>query len=354
MALTVKILCGYKKRQEGSYWWIPKKFYRRHHIKPVAIEVKGCRMQQTSKVQILRHLQPPLLLGNGLTNGYHSYSESRQDASSQISRQHLITEESTGSYHNRSDKQRWRNKPAAIPPKRPSNLSPTRDYIFQEQAVNTPTTHPEIPQNKPVRSFPIFVLTTQPPSRRHAAFTKQKLQASTSPAWSVFRVIRTTTKDQITCFAAEEMVMAWFSKPTGKIQDCRSCHTCQFIKRPKGKPYGDLGQILPPQKPFDLISIDTIAGFSEYGHSKTYLHVIVDHLTRYAWTFPSKSTSTLTYIQTLKTVTTTRISKSEFNHLTPDIFETQLFRIIPPTTSQPFLHLNPDLFNIDRFKTNLK
>ncbi|UYV67620.1 K02A2.6-like [Cordylochernes scorpioides] len=47
---------------------------------------------------------------------------------------------------------------------------------------------------------------------------------------------------------------------------------------------------------------DTIAGFSKYGHSKTYLHVIVDHLTRYAWTFPSKSTSILTYIQTLKNV----------------------------------------------------
>ncbi|UYV70981.1 K02A2.6-like, partial [Cordylochernes scorpioides] len=82
----------------------------------------------------------------------------------------------------------------------------------------------------------------------------------------------------------------------------RSCHTCQIIKRPKGKPYGALGQIPPPQQPFDLISIDTIAGFSKYGHSKTYLHVIVNHLTRYAWTFPSKSTSTLTYIQTLKTV----------------------------------------------------
>ncbi|UYV72355.1 hypothetical protein LAZ67_9002766 [Cordylochernes scorpioides] len=82
----------------------------------------------------------------------------------------------------------------------------------------------------------------------------------------------------------------------------RSCHTCQIIKRPKGKPYGALGQIPPPQQPFDLIFIDTIAGFSKYGHSKTYLHVIVDHLTRYAWTFPSKSTSTLTYIQTLKTV----------------------------------------------------
>ncbi|UYV65386.1 hypothetical protein LAZ67_3004168 [Cordylochernes scorpioides] len=45
---------------------------------------------------------------------------------------------------------------------------------------------------------------------------------------------------------------------------------------------------------------------------------------------------------------------SEFKHLTSDIFETQLYRIIPPQTSQPFLHLNPDLFNSDRFKTNLK
>ncbi|UYV76476.1 hypothetical protein LAZ67_14000507 [Cordylochernes scorpioides] len=53
-----------------------------------------------------------------------------------------------------------------------------------------------------------------------------------------------------------------------------SCHTCQIIKRPKGKPYGTLGQIPPPQQPFDLISIDTIAGFSKYGHSKTYLHVL--------------------------------------------------------------------------------
>ncbi|UYV69084.1 hypothetical protein LAZ67_6002319 [Cordylochernes scorpioides] len=75
-----------------------------------------------------------------------------------------------------------------------------------------------------------------------------------------------------------------------------------LLERPKGKPYGALGQIPPPQQPFDLISIDTIAGFSKYGHSKTNLHVIVDHLTRYAWTFPSKSTSTLTYIQIFKTV----------------------------------------------------
>ncbi|UYV69057.1 hypothetical protein LAZ67_6002198 [Cordylochernes scorpioides] len=105
---------------------------------------------------------------------------------------------------------------------------------------------------------------------------------------------------QMTRIITTQYYWKGISKSIEKI--VRSCHTCQIIKRPKGKPYGALGQIPPPQQPFDLISIDTIAGFSKYGHSKTYLHVIVDHLTRYAWTFPSKSTSTLTYIQTLKTV----------------------------------------------------
>ncbi|UYV75068.1 hypothetical protein LAZ67_12002331 [Cordylochernes scorpioides] len=92
-----------------------------------------------------------------------------------------------------------------------------------------------------------------------------------------------------------------------------------------GKPYGTLGQIPPPQQPFDLISIDTIAGFSKYGHSKTYLHVIVDHLTRYTWAFPSKSTSTLTYIQTLKKVLQQGSPKRLFSDRAP-AFTSEKFR----------------------------
>ncbi|UYV82478.1 hypothetical protein LAZ67_21002387 [Cordylochernes scorpioides] len=81
-----------------------------------------------------------------------------------------------------------------------------------------------------------------------------------------------------------------------------SCTTCQLTKHPKGPTYGELGQTPSATKPFDLISIDTVSGFAKYGNSKTHLHVIVDHMTRYAWTFPSKSTSTLTYIQAIKKV----------------------------------------------------
>ncbi|UYV82733.1 hypothetical protein LAZ67_22000691 [Cordylochernes scorpioides] len=81
-----------------------------------------------------------------------------------------------------------------------------------------------------------------------------------------------------------------------------SCTTCQLTKHPKGPTYGELGQTFSATKPFDLLSIDTVSGFAKYGNSKTHLHVIVDHMTRYAWVFPSKSTSTLTYIQAIKKV----------------------------------------------------
>ncbi|UYV63687.1 hypothetical protein LAZ67_2005306 [Cordylochernes scorpioides] len=70
---------------------------------------------------------------------------------------------------------------------------------------------------------------------------------------------------------------------------------------------------------------DTIAGFSKYGHSKTYLHVIVDHLTRYAWTFPSNSTCTLKYIQTLKTVLQQGLSKRLLSDRAP-AFTSEKFR----------------------------
>ncbi|UYV74104.1 hypothetical protein LAZ67_11002126, partial [Cordylochernes scorpioides] len=59
---------------------------------------------------------------------------------------------------------------------------------------------------------------------------------------------------------------------------------------------------LPCQVYCDASTLDTIAGFAKYGSTKIYLHVVVDHFSRYAWTFPSKSTSIITYQQVLKRV----------------------------------------------------
>ncbi|UYV71535.1 hypothetical protein LAZ67_8003617 [Cordylochernes scorpioides] len=85
-------------------------------------------------------------------------------------------------------------------------------------------------------------------------------------------------------------------------QKVKTCPTCQLTKRPVGPTYGELSQPPESKEPFDLLSLDTIAGFAKYGNTKIYLHVVVDHFSRYAWTFPSKSTSTTTYQQVLKRV----------------------------------------------------
>ncbi|UYV64966.1 hypothetical protein LAZ67_3002583 [Cordylochernes scorpioides] len=90
----------------------------------------------------------------------------------------------------------------------------------------------------------------------------------------------------------------------------RSTLLNKLTKHPKGPTYGELGQTPSATKPFDLLSIDTVSGFAKYGNSKTHLHVIVDHMTRYAWTFPSKSTSTLIYIQAIEKGISIRLSKT--------------------------------------------
>ncbi|UYV60382.1 hypothetical protein LAZ67_1001004 [Cordylochernes scorpioides] len=82
----------------------------------------------------------------------------------------------------------------------------------------------------------------------------------------------------------------------------RTCSVFQLVKPPKGPIYGELGQLPPAVLPYELVSLDTISGFAKYGNSQTFLHVVVDHATRYAWAFPSRFTSILTYTQVIKKV----------------------------------------------------
>ncbi|UYV67853.1 hypothetical protein LAZ67_5002256 [Cordylochernes scorpioides] len=192
---------------------------------------------------------------------------------------------------------RYKNYGRSIEAKESKDGGTSPPVQRHDQAIFPPTKQPKIPQNKPAtcrrrqtevtsfyKSYMERLLQQQEYKPRRLYKPREQLHGIS----------------QMTRIITTQYYWKGISKSIENV--FRLCHTCQIIKRPKGKPYGALGQIPPPQQPFDLISIDTIAGFSKYGHSKTYLHVIVDHLTRYAWTFPSKSTRTLTYIQTLKTV----------------------------------------------------
>ncbi|UYV70061.1 hypothetical protein LAZ67_7001682 [Cordylochernes scorpioides] len=127
-----------------------------------------------------------------------------------------------------------------------------------------------------------------PPPLQHTLINKVHLEYNHPGVSKMIRLISTQ--------------YTWCRMTKSIVKYNRSCPTCQLIKKPKGPLDGRLERPPIVLQPYDMLSIDTISGFSKYGNSKSYLHVIVDHLSRYTWTFPSKSTSIIKYIQCLKKV----------------------------------------------------
>jgi len=82
----------------------------------------------------------------------------------------------------------------------------------------------------------------------------------------------------------------------------KHCNVCQLNKKPKQKRFGLLQSLPPAENPFDLMSIDTVGGLNYYSSTKKYLHIVIDHATRYIWAFPSKSVTTETYINCLRQI----------------------------------------------------
>ncbi|UYV84577.1 hypothetical protein LAZ67_X002675 [Cordylochernes scorpioides] len=117
----------------------------------------------------------------------------------------------------------------------------------------------------------------------------------------------------------------------------KNCNICQMSKTPKGPKYGELGELPESPLPFDLVSMDTIAGFARYGSAKNYLHVVVDHATRFAWTFPSRSTSTTTYIQVIKKVLQSGCPKRLLTDRAPAFTSPRFRRFLISHNIQPML-----------------
>lgn len=82
--------------------------------------------------------------------------------------------------------------------------------------------------------------------------------------------------------------------------DCEICIKNKSRKRPK---YGLLSHLGPARRPFEIVSIDTIGGFGGSRSTKKYLHLLVDHFTRYAHIFTSKTQSPSDFIRLVKSVT---------------------------------------------------
>lgn len=84
----------------------------------------------------------------------------------------------------------------------------------------------------------------------------------------------------------------------------RICKTCNICKRNKSRgqtKYGLMSHLGPATKPFEIVSIDTIGGFGGQRSTKRYLHLLVDHFTRYAWILTSKNQSANDFVKLVET-----------------------------------------------------
>lgn len=90
---------------------------------------------------------------------------------------------------------------------------------------------------------------------------------------------------------------------TKNINDlCKKCEVCLKNKTRGLIKYGSMSQLGPASKPLEIVSIDTIGGFGGSRSTKKYLHLLVDHFTRYAYIITSKTQSAKDFIKLINKV----------------------------------------------------
>lgn len=82
----------------------------------------------------------------------------------------------------------------------------------------------------------------------------------------------------------------------------KCCEICQINKKSTQKKFGLLEAVPIAKEPFEMLSIDTVGGINYHNSQKKYLHIVLDHATRYVWAFPSKSVTSETYANCLKQI----------------------------------------------------
>lgn len=83
---------------------------------------------------------------------------------------------------------------------------------------------------------------------------------------------------------------------------CNDCETCIMNKSRTSRRSGKLGILGPAKAPFEIMSLDTIGGFGNGGSTKRYLHLLVDHFTRFAYIHCTKGQSAREMIALVESV----------------------------------------------------
>lgn len=101
----------------------------------------------------------------------------------------------------------------------------------------------------------------------------------------------------------------WGSMTQDITKFVKHCEVCQLNKKSNQPKFGLLEALPPAEQPFDIVSLDTVGGFNYYNSAKKYMHLVIDHATRYVWGFASKNVTTQVYINILKQIFNIQIPK---------------------------------------------
>jgi len=83
---------------------------------------------------------------------------------------------------------------------------------------------------------------------------------------------------------------------------CENCEICIKNKTRLNKKFGLMSHLGPAEKPFEIMSLDTIGGFGGQRSTKRYLHLLIDHFTRFAYILCSKNQLTQDFIKLIEKV----------------------------------------------------
>lgn len=83
---------------------------------------------------------------------------------------------------------------------------------------------------------------------------------------------------------------------------CQSCKICIRNKSKGQEKFGLMSHLGPAKNPFEIMSIDTIGGFGGSRSTKKYLHLLVDHFTRYTYIHTSKTQNAEDFIKLINIV----------------------------------------------------
>jgi hypothetical protein len=81
-----------------------------------------------------------------------------------------------------------------------------------------------------------------------------------------------------------------------------TCDICLCNKTRRRNTAGLLGHFGPASRPFEIMSLDTVGGLGGRRSTKRYLHILVDHFTRYAYILTSANQNTREFIRLISRV----------------------------------------------------